>query len=463
MKLRTYLSLAFGLLAIIIIAALSLAANQLLRHQFHEYILAMQEKDNQALIESLERGYLSYEDAWSPEWLEERCITALENGQILTIISADGEVVWNAHNHDNDRCMAIIDSMENSIADLYPDESGQYVEKEYSMLSEDEKIATVRIGSYEPFFLTQQDVDFINSLNKIFIIAAVLSMALALIMAFLLAARLSKPVTKATLAANKIAGGDHEKLMDENSTILEMTNLAAAVNHLSDSLVEQEQLRSRLTRDIAHELRTPISTLQAQIEAMLDGIWEPDTKRLSSLQEEILRLGRLVEDLTNLARYESEVLPLNPATTDLAWLTGEVAERYRAQINAKSLSLDLDLESAIVKIDADRFSQVMINLIDNAIKHTSEGYINISVKNDGQFAMLKVSDTGSGIPSEHLSHIFDRFYRADEARRRDTGGAGIGLSIVKSIVAAHNGSISVESQSGIGSTFVVKLPLQKDS
>lgn len=461
MKLRTYFFLAFGILAIIIIAALSAAANQLLRHQFHEYVLAMQEKDNQALVTSLERSYSSNEDTWDFEWLEERCVTALENGQILTIAAADGKVIWNAHTHDSDRCSAIIDSMQKNVADLYPETSGKYVEKEYIMTSNNKEIAIVRIGSYEPYSLTRQDVDFINSLNNIFIVAAVLSMALALIMAIILASRLSKPISEATSAANKIAGGDHEKLMNENSTILEMTNLAAAVNHLSDSLVEQEQLRTRLTRDIAHELRTPISTLQAQIEAMLDGIWEPDSKRLLSLQEEILRLGRLVEDLTNLARYENEVLPLNPANVDLADLAGEVAERYRAQIEAKNLSLELELESAIVEIDTDRISQVMINLIDNAIKYTSEGRISVSIKNTGSTALLKISDTGTGIPPEHINHIFDRFYRADEARRRDTGGAGIGLSIAKTIVIAHNGSISVESEPSKGSTFTVSIPLSK--
>lgn len=457
MRLRTYLSLAFGLLAIIIAGSLTLIANHLLRQQFHQYISAAQERNNLSLVDSLESGYEA-NNGWASEWLDGRCITALEQGQIMTITADDGVIIWDAHHHDNDRCSEIIASMQANVQTLYPGTTGQYIEKEYDLMSKGVKIAIIRIGSYEPYYLTEQDVVLMNALNQAFIIAFALSMLLAIGVAWLLASRLTKPVTAATKAADRIARGDLGKLMDEKSPIAEMASLASAVNQLSDSLFEQEQLRIRLIRDVAHELRTPIATLQAQIEAIQDGIWEPDAKRLSSLLEEILRLGRLTENLTNLTRYEDDSLSLALEKTDLAELTAEAVERYRGQFYTRSLKLILHLDQVTVFVDRDKICQVIVNLLDNALKYTTAGSITVSTGRAGQTAMLTVTDTGTGISPEHINHIFDRFYRTDEARRRDTGGTGIGLSIVRSIVTAHNGNVSVISEPGKGSTFTVQLP-----
>lgn len=457
MRLRTYLSLAFGLLAIIIAGSLTLIANHLLRQQFHQYISAAQERNNLSLVDSLESGYEA-NNGWASEWLDGRCITALEQGQIMTITADDGVIIWDAHHHDNDRCSEIIASMQANVQTLYPGTTGQYIEKEYDLMSKGVKIAIIRIGSYEPYYLTEQDVVLMNALNQAFIIAFALSMLLAIGVAWLLASRLTKPVTAATKAADRIARGDLGKLMDEKSPIAEMASLASAVNQLSDSLFEQEQLRIRLIRDVAHELRTPIATLQAQIEAIQDGIWEPDAKRLSSLLEEILRLGRLTKNLTNLTRYEDDSLSLALEKTDLAELTAEAVERYRGQFYTRSLNLILHLDQVTVFVDRDKICQVIVNLLDNALKYTTAGSITVSTGRAGQTAMLTVTDTGTGISPEHINHIFDRFYRTDEARRRDTGGTGIGLSIVRSIVTAHNGNVSVISEPGKGSTFTVQLP-----
>jgi signal transduction histidine kinase len=379
----------------------------------------------------------------------------------MKITANDGVIIWDAHHHDNDRCSEIIKSMQTNVQNLYPGTTGQYIEKEYDLMSKGERIAVLRIGSYEPYYLTEQDVVLINALNKAFIIASALSMLLALGVAWLLASSLSKPVTAATLAADKIARGDLGKLMDEKSPIAEMASLASAVNRLSDSLVAQEQLRTRLIRDVAHELRTPIATLQAQIEAMQDGIWELDAKRLASLLEEILRLSRLTENLTNLTRYEDDSLSLTLKKTDLADLTAEVAERYRGHFRTRSLELVLKLDQVSVFIDRDKICQVIVNLLDNALKYTTAGSITVSTGRAGQTAVLTVTDTGTGISPQHIDHIFDRFYRTDEARRRDTGGTGIGLSIVSSIVSAHGGHVSVASEPGKGSTFTVQLPVSE--
>lgn len=463
MKLRTYLSLVFGLVALLTVGSLSLAASRLMVVQFHRYVSDLQEQSNRNLIRSIGRGYEENRNNWNGDWLEPICVDALDQGQILTVRTENQTIVWDAHTHDSEQCKRIMETMEQNAIQLYPRSEGSYIVKDYPLIIGNDVAATVSIGSYEPYLLTQQDVAFLESLNRLFLLAAVLSMAISVAAGIWLASRLSKPVVAATQSANQIAAGNRNVFMNESSSLSELSGLAGAVNNLSDALTEQELLRTRLTRDVAHELRTPITTLQAQIEAMQDGVWPADAARLDSLQEEISRLGRLVEDLTNLSQYDQESLQLNRRPTDLAALAARAADRFQGRFRSKQIELQRSLKPVEALVDPDRISQVLLNLLENSLRNTSRGHVYISTGlKDGQ-AFLTVADTGTGIPKEHISHIFERFYRVDDARRRDKGGSGIGLSIVRSIVVAHGGSIQVESEPERGSRFTVLLPLDESA
>ena len=226
-------------------------------------------------------------------------------------------------------------------------------------------------------------------------------------------------------------------------------------------LDKQEKLRRRLTADVAHELRTPLATLQSHMEAMIDGVWEPDTARLTSCHEEIMRISRMVGDLEKLSKYESENLILHREAFDLSELVQHIIKNFETEFMSKHVSLDFKGEVSPVFADSDKISQVIVNLLSNALKYSPAGKtVQIIVAHDKNWTVLKIKDTGIGISSEDLPHIFERFYRADKSRNRESGGSGVGLAIVKAIVDAHGGKISVSSVMNEGTEFTVSLPGQ---
>jgi signal transduction histidine kinase len=195
------------------------------------------------------------------------------------------------------------------------------------------------------------------------------------------------------------------------------------------------------------------------MEAMIDGVWEPSADRLSSCYEEIVRLNKLVEDLNLLSILEQENLILRRTEFDLTKLINAAAERFRPAALEKGIEIKLvNQEIVMVNGDYDRLTQVFINLISNAVKYTDRGGVTVTIAETQDYCEVRVADTGIGMGEEELSHIFERFYRSDKSRGRNTGGAGIGLTIVQTIVDAHGGQVRAESGVGKGSTFVVQLP-----
>jgi signal transduction histidine kinase len=210
------------------------------------------------------------------------------------------------------------------------------------------------------------------------------------------------------------------------------------------NIEKQEEIRKRMTADVAHELRTPLTAISANMEAISDGALEATPERIAKCYDDIQRLSKIVSDMENLAKTESEILKLNIQPLDLLKLTRTVFD------SAEGVSVT-------VNADRERLIQVLLNLHSNAEKYGG-GEIKVTISDIGKYGEIAVADHGPGISPEDLPHIFERFYRADKSRNRSQGGAGIGLAIVKSIVDAHRGSVRVESELGNGSTFIVKLP-----
>lgn len=274
-----------------------------------------------------------------------------------------------------------------------------------------------------------------------------------------MAKRLSTPITRVINTAQMISKGYFGDRATEKSTTTEISQLTTTINDLADTLEKQGILRKRLTADVAHELRTPLATLQSHMEAMIDGIWKPETERLKSCHEEIMRISRMVGDLEKLARYESENLILNKSEFDLSELIQHIIKNFESDFLNKNIEINFYGEEEVIVADRDKISQVIVNLVSNALKYTSSGgSVEVSVKGAEDITEVCVKDNGPGIPSEDLPYIFERFYRADKSRNRMTGGSGIGLTITKAIVEAHKGKIAVQSVKDEGSEFVVSLP-----
>ncbi|MBN1921483.1 MAG: HAMP domain-containing protein [Anaerolineae bacterium] len=280
------------------------------------------------------------------------------------------------------------------------------------------------------------------------------------------AQRILAPIKALSRATQQIAQGDLSHRIPVSGDD-ELGELAVAFNTMAGDLEHQQELRRRAMNDIAHELRTPLSVLQIEMESLEDGITEPTPEVISGLQVELGRLNHLVEDLRVLALTDAGELHLEWATLDLGGLVYSMLDRVRSSAREKGVTLSAKIPETPVFIEGDarRLSQVLLNLLSNAIQHTpARGNIAVTLAQPatetGQpVAQVTVQDTGEGIPAEHLPHIFERFYRPAVAR--SPRGTGLGLSIAKSLVEAHGGHISVVSVEGMGSTFTFTLPAKR--
>lgn len=250
------------------------------------------------------------------------------------------------------------------------------------------------------------------------------------------------------------------------SDIPEFNQLSYSFNRMADSIQNIESRRRDLISDMSHELRTPLTVMRGYLEELADGTQIPNPQIYAQLIRETKRLERLVNDLQELSKAEAGYLPINAKPIDLLPLLNGLVEKFREQLLEDGPTLELqssanlpltNLPKAIA--DIDRTEQILINLIGNAIRYTNKGQIIIRVGNDSKYLWIAVEDTGIGISPTDLPHVFERFWRADKSRDRDSGGTGIGLAITRRLVELQNGKIEVESQLNIGSVFRFCLPL----
>ncbi len=302
---------------------------------------------------------------------------------------------------------------------------------------------------------------FLASVNRSLGLAVVAVVAAAAVATLLLSRHILAPVEALTAAARRMERGDLTQRVQVQSDD-EIGQLAHAFNAMADGLARTEELRRQMVGDVAHELRTPLANLRGYLEALRDGVLEPEPQLMASLHEEAMLLTRLVDDLQELALADAGQLKLARHEAGLPEIVRQAAAGFEHEATAKGLSLRTELPADLpcVYVDAQRIGQVLRNLIENALAHTpAGGEITIFARRVGAHVEVSVRDTGTGIAPEHLPYVFERFYRADPSRARSTGGAGLGLTIVKKLVEAHGGEARVESEPGKGSTFTFTLPV----
>jgi len=304
---------------------------------------------------------------------------------------------------------------------------------------------------------------YLSHVNTSLLIAGVVGAAVAILLGLFLTRQFTKPIRALKKGASRIARGDLAYRVEVKSGD-EFGELAKSFNSMAASLDSSEQSRRRLFADIAHELRTPLSVIEGTVDAMLDGVYEPSPDNINSIKEETDVLTRLVGELRDLTLAESGHLKLEIEPTNLAEMVQRRVSQAEVIARGKNVNLRTDIAEGLPEIEADgrRIEQVVANLLDNALNHTpSGGSVTIAASREKDGILVSVSDTGEGIPPEHLPYIFERFYRVDDARSRKTGGAGLGLAIAKQMVELHGGRIWVESEAGKGSKFSFTLPVTR--
>ncbi len=272
---------------------------------------------------------------------------------------------------------------------------------------------------------------------------------------------MTTPLHEVAQAAHDIGAGQLDRHVQAMGTT-EVKMLAEAFNRMVDELHKAELLRRNLVADVAHELRTPITALQANLYAILDDAYPLTKTEIAGLYEQTRTLSRLVTDLHEIAQAEARQLPMRCLPADLGQLVEEIASPFSVVAESREITFEVSIQPGLPRaaIDKQRVAQVINNLLSNALRHTPDGgKICVVVEKAGDAVQVVVSDTGEGIAPEHLPHIFDRFYRVDSGRSRDAGGTGLGLAIVKAIVSAHGGTAHAASEAGKGTQMVITFPL----
>jgi len=375
-------------------------------------------------------------------------------GQRLILADSDGVVIF--------------DSLDSYLGEHF---SSSNLQNGTAIMVGAEQVGTLFITTGGNPDRTSPADEFISSVRKAVISSSIVAGVIALALGVFLFFQITAPLRKLQKAASAIADGNLQHRVDIHGKD-EFAELGQAFNSMAENLSQAESQRQHLIADVAHELRTPLTAIQGTIEGIQDGVLPADAEQMEALYAETTLLNRLIGDLRLLSLAEAHQLKLEKGATSLTDLITRVVER--AQTNARSKKIEVVSENlagqVVLSIDPDRMTQVLNNLINNAMRYTPpEGRITVTVQRDAPSSevIISVTDTGYGINPLDLPYVFDRFYRADKSRARISGGSGLGLAIVKELVEAHGGNVSVESPvfekegKGYGTRLNIRLPLEK--
>jgi two-component system sensor histidine kinase BaeS len=303
---------------------------------------------------------------------------------------------------------------------------------------------------------------FADALLLALAVATAAALVTALAASWLLARQLVRPIRTLADAAERIGQGTYEVRVLVPASGEELTTLGNAFNQMAAALASTEDRRLALLADLAHELRTPLATLEGYVEGLADGVVAADEEAWTVLQAELARLRRLAEDLTAVSRAEEQQLDLRRSLVDPGALVTAAVQAAQPSFAAKGIALHARVDHRLpsVAADPDRIGEVLANLLGNALQHTPPGgLVEVTAQGRGNELELAVADTGEGIPPELLERVFERFFRVDPARTRNGAGSGIGLTITRAIVDAHGGRVWAESAGyGCGTRLVLRLP-----
>ncbi|HCM88453.1 MULTISPECIES: HAMP domain-containing sensor histidine kinase [Vagococcus] len=460
-SIKTQLIVSFLAITTLIIGSLSMITLSLMNNHFNQYV---KEKQNDLLnqyTDSITFLFDSSQNKWDETALSDLSQKADKDYLYFSISSPDNSIIWKQEENKLTETKAKLKKH----AKIVSNTKSANLNKEISVTKELKRntnsLGFVTFYYYGPFAYTEHDAMFIASMKKSLVIVALVALLISILFASWVAEKLSLPLTHVSKFTHQLTLGKYAEKLPQETTINEINSLIDSLNALSRQLDKQDSLRKRLTSDISHELRTPLATLKGNLEAMIDGVWKVDSDRLQLCYDEVDRLTRLINDLELLNQVKENTANLTITAFDLYELSQSVIANFSSQIAAKNLILTLTGEPINFHGDKDRLQQVLTNILNNAIKFTQRnGKITLQLTHDTHLIYLNIKDNGIGIDTEHLPFIFNRFYMTDPSRNRSLGGQGIGLSIVKSIIDSHHGTISVESELGLGTTFKIELPMR---
>lgn len=425
--------------------------------EFDKYVESQNKKHIEDVINRLKMQY-NY-GSWNLEAIESISMEALQNGILTYVYDKNNKEIWNIEKHNEGLCADMIRNINYNMRGK--DEGDSSFDEYVKEIRKDNKIVGyIKIKIYGPVFYLEDELAFMKVVDNIIIFMGLSLLVSYILIGLWISKSITNPLKKVMVKAKYISNGDYDKGILIETDIVEISNLSKSINDLGENIKKQETIRKRLSSDISHELRTPLTNIESHLEAMIDGIWEPTIERLESVREESKRLSKLVLDIHSVTKYDDYTIKLDVEDVNLKELITNIRFNFLPKLKECNIELIISGTDVTILADRDKFTQIIINLLTNAIRYTQDGgkiLIDLWISNG--YACFSVKDEGIGISEIDLPYIFERFYRADKSRTRLTGGTGIGLTIVKAIVNAHNGNINVVSNEGIGTVFKVEIPL----
>jgi signal transduction histidine kinase len=443
-QLRKY----FVTISIISIAFITVTSNIGINYFFSDYIRNSRSRDDLKVVQYVERVYKDYEELNSHS-LMNIMHYAFSEDVIIQIRDKNNNISWNSSAFGTSYGMI----------DEYSNDEGNFSFRSYPFIYNESEIGTIDVGRPKSIISNIEDEKFIITINSIFALASVLTFILAVRSSIHISKKFLNPIYAIKENAKLIEQGKYKSLNDINTNTFELNELSVSVKELAERLNYQEHLRKRMTTDIAHELRTPLAAIQSHIEAFMDGVWEPNDERLSVIHGEIIRLTKLINELSELSIVEDDEINLKLSTVNLSEILSNTIDSCEPMFFEKNINVNKKIQNDVYMMgDADYLKRIFVNILSNAIKYTNEnGSVSINLEKLKEKIKITVKDTGIGIPKEDLKYIFERFYRSDLSRNRQTGGTGIGLTITKALVEAHEGTIKIDSEVGKGTSVIIEF------
>jgi len=449
------LAIAFASVAALTVVLVALLISGVWNYQFDQYLRGNLQRIAEGVAQVAAEAYPLY-GGWNIQTLSTIPRFGPMRGIAVQIIDANGELIYDDATNFRADQGAVTGGGGDQVL-LTPE--GPVVVA--PIFAGDARVGTVHVWAYGAgAVLTDRDAQFRSGSLTALTIAALVAIAVASLSGLLYSNKLVRPIAEITETVQALRGGDRNARTGFDGDD-EISVLGRTFDEMADAIEADRQLERRLTADVAHELRTPLQAIQATVEAMQDGVLPADEERLGIVRDETVRLARLADAILELTRLERGSLPFEMQRLEIAGPVRAAADSLQALVESKDLTLETKIGSSIWVIgDPDRLQQAVSNLLGNAARYTQPGgSIRVTVRAEAGRAVIDVADTGIGIAEEDMPHVFNRFWRADDARASATGGLGIGLAVTKEIVERHRGAITVEASEGGGALFRILLPL----